>query len=467
MAVGSALVISPSAFASPSITVTAPGIQSFSSWPGSWFVLNQPDEFTVTPYPVATTATSTPQSTNTGYWTQKQVDTRIAHTTQSWVNTSHYVSYQYWVTSGHEATGQRWVTSGHWQSTQYWVNTSHYVSYQYWVNTSHYVSYQYWVNSSHYVSYQYWVNSGYFVYSRHRIITSWHVSTYKQSWRCTYHFWARRSYWMCPNWGWGPTYRYWVTSGHYATGRHWVTSGHYATGRRWVNTSHNVSYQYYDNTSHYATGRRWVTSGYYQTTTTYTTLVTYEAVWVPTVTTVSDQGLKVTSSKLLGVLPGIRDVTSGSPFDGQTYWANDSSTDGGFCNGAEKPLISPSSPAFPDHSTHLFKYTQYFESLGICTFNPDFIQGSNIQAWQINQDVAAMLLRPSWAVTLTYTQVTSVNGSVTSSVPKTKTEDVNGPVMQGPWWTIYWYQGVSCTMVNGHLQCPLGTAENPYPTNNG
>ena len=42
-------VASPSSAALASVTVPLPALQGFSSWPPSWFLLNQPDEFVVTP----------------------------------------------------------------------------------------------------------------------------------------------------------------------------------------------------------------------------------------------------------------------------------------------------------------------------------------------------------------------------------------------------------------------------------
>jgi hypothetical protein len=209
---------------------------------------------------------------------------------------------------------------------------------------------------------------------------------------------------------------------------------------------------------------RSITSWHYQTTTSYTPVVTYKTVRVPTVTTVSAQGLHVTSAQLEGVLPGIEDVTPGSPYDGQEYWAGDAATDGGFCDGGTTPLISPSNPDFPDYSGDLAEYTPYFESLHICTFNPTFIQGNNVQLWQLNGDHAALLLRAEYRVTVSYTLTTTVNGKVTSQVPETQTQDVWSPVYRGPTWPIYAVTGVSCTVNNGMEFCP-GRA--PFPVASG
>jgi hypothetical protein len=193
---------------------------------------------------------------------------------------------------------------------------------------------------------------------------------------------------------------------------------------------------------------RWITSGHYQTTTSYTPLVTYKTIMVPTVTTVSAQGLHISSAQLEGVLPGIQDVTPGSPYDGQEYWAGDAATDGGFCDGGTTPLISPSNPDFPDYSGDLSAYTAYFESKNICTFNPTLIQGNNVQTWQLNGDHAALLLRAKYQVTVSYTLTTTVNGKVTSQVPQTQTQYVWSPVYRGPTWPIYAVTGVSCTVNN-------------------
>jgi hypothetical protein len=209
---------------------------------------------------------------------------------------------------------------------------------------------------------------------------------------------------------------------------------------------------------------RWITSGHYQTTTSYTPLVTYKTIMVPTVTTVSAQGLHISSAQLEGVLPGIQDVTPGSPYDGQEYWAGDAATDGGFCDGGTTPLISPSNPDFPDYSGDLSAYTAYFESKNISTFNPTLIQGNNVQTWQLNGDHAALLLRAKYQVTVSYTLTTTVNGKVTSQVPQTQTQDVWSPVYTGPTWPIYAVTGVSCTVNNGMEYCP-GHA--PFPADSG
>ena len=222
MAVGSFIFASPSAFASPSITVNAPGIQYFSSWPGSWFLLNQPDEFVVTPATTPTTATSQSQSSTTYSLVRKSVTRTVTQTTQTWVNTSHNVSYQYWVTSGYEATGHRWI------STSHWVTSGYYQSYQYWVNTSHWASYRYWVNTSHWVPWRYY-HPGYWTYPYVYPQVRWGWPTPAGDIGCTVisrnvHF--RVNYYRCkhPTWN-GP---------YYTNGRKWISSGYWATGQSGV-----------------------------------------------------------------------------------------------------------------------------------------------------------------------------------------------------------------------------------------
>ena len=456
MAVGSFIAASPSAFASPSITVNAPGIQYFSSWPGSWFLLNQPDEFVVTPATTPTTAISQSQSSTIYSLVRKSVTRTVAQTTQTWVNTSHNVSYQYWVMSGHEATGHRWI------STSHWVTSGYYQSYQYWVNTSHWASYRYWVNTSHWVPWQYW-HPGHVIYAQEGKRVGFNgvvQEAYSPSWGCRWEYtsvqWKARFYSCWYDAGWSPGYytdgRKWISSGYWATSQRWVTSGYDATGQRWINTSHEVTsgywqpYSYYVNTSHWATGQRWVTSGYWQPHTTYSQVTTLVPVWVPTVTTVSAQGLTVTNSTLIGVQPAIQDTTLG------TYWHQE--WYGNFCYGGETPLVNPSSPQFPNYSGSLWNYTFFFESQHICTFNPSYVPNNDTQSWQIAQNMARMLLIPKWSVTVHYTQTTSVNGVVTSSVPQTVTETVNGPTFNGPPWTIAAYTGVSCPETNGIAYCP-------------
>jgi hypothetical protein len=83
---GAVLTVSPSAFASPAININVPQIQGFSSYPSSYFLENQPDEYSVTMQGSAITATSTPETTTTYTYTTKPVVTQVAHTSQTWVN---------------------------------------------------------------------------------------------------------------------------------------------------------------------------------------------------------------------------------------------------------------------------------------------------------------------------------------------------------------------------------------------
>jgi hypothetical protein len=164
------------------------------------------------------------------------------------------------------------------------------------------------------------------------------------------------------------------------------------------------------------------------------------------VTTVVSYAATGTSKRLVGVQPIIQDTTSGTYYHQQWY--------GNFCSGGTIPLISPSSSTFPDYSGALWEYTNFFEGQKICTFNPTSIPGNNVQSWQIAGNTARMELIPKYSITANYNKITTVNGKVTSSVPKTYTETVNGTAFYGPQWPLYSISSSTCSVQSGLTYCP-------------
>jgi hypothetical protein len=167
---------------------------------------------------------------------------------------------------------------------------------------------------------------------------------------------------------------------------------------------------------------------------------------ITTTTTTSETGIGIANEHLIGVQPAIQDVTTGTFWHQEWY--------GEFCYGGTTPLISPESPLFPNYSGQLWKYTAFFGSKHICTFNPTYVQNNNVQTWWMAKNQARMVLTPQYSITLHWTQTTTVNGQVTSSAPQTKTENVNGPTWYGPTWPIDAVTAVTCSIQNGISYCP-------------
>ncbi|MHB8191274.1 MAG: hypothetical protein ACYDHP_12820 [Ferrimicrobium sp.] len=400
LAASALLITSPAAFAStPAIKITVPGIQGFSSIPGSWFLLNEPDEFVVTPSSTVP-APTTQSSTST---------TQPPTPAPTWVNTSHTATGQYWVSSGHWATGWYWANAGYWQSYQYWDDTSH------WRTSWRWVSSGYW--DYRWRAYRHWLSISYAGCHRGGAPASWDA-------------------WWCP------VRSGWVNTSHWQSYQYWVSSGYWATGQYWVNTSHWQSYQYWDNTSHWQSYQYWVSSGYWQS----------HPAPAPIVTTTADTGINIAKETLVGVQPIIQDTSYG-PYYGQEWY-------GTFCYGGQTPLIGPTlpggatNPAFPNFSGSLYKYTYFFEQQHICTFNPTYVASNNVQSWWLAGNTARMVLIPQYSVTATWTQTTTVNGQVTSSVPETQTQTLNGPTFYGPPWPLYAISSISCSIQNGYTYCP-------------
>ena len=418
LAASALLAASPAAFAStPTLNIPAPGIQSFSAIPDSWFLLNQPDEFTVTLGTTAAPPTSQ-SSTTTTYETK---------TGWRYVISGFNQSYQY------QATGRYWVNSGYWATGSRWVNSGYNQSYGYWQDTSHWKTNRYWVTSGyeHYWTYWWYRESQYNAQDPAGEGCAWAgTSNGHWTWHChrTYHQWINTSHWSY--------YSYWVNSGYWATTTRWINTSHWQSYSYWQNTSHWQSYQYT------ATGTRWINTSHWQS---------YQYT-VPVVTTVADTGISIAKETLVGVQPIIQDTTPGTYYGQEWY--------GTFCYGGQTPLIPPAfpngqtNPAFPNFSGQLWKYTYFFEQQHICTFNPTYVANNNVQSWWVAGNMARMVLIPEYSITATYTQTTTVNGTVTSIVPKTVTETVNGPTFYGPPWKLYAISSISCAVQNGLSYCP-------------
>ena len=419
------LAIPAPAFAS--VSITPPAIQGFTSLPSSWWELNLPNEFRVYPGSTPPVVSVQPVSTTSYYPTAVPAYTEVPHTTTTWVTSGYNQPHTTWVTSGYNQPHTSWVTSGYNQPYTYWVTSGYNRPYTAWV-------------SGYNTTYTYWVN-GY---------------SYKGAQQCsTYSGRYNRFYQRC----WIPVVHvqgHWATglrwvSGHWGTAYTYVNTSHLATGYRWVNTSHPVTTYTYVNTSHYVTTYTYVNTSHYVYTTTYVnTLTGWRTVMVPVVTTTTQTGVSVGGVTLNGVTPAIQDVTQGA-YDGLEV-------SGPFCSGAQHALVSPSSPSFPDYSGTEWKYTGYFGSLGICTFNPSYVPGNTVQSWWASGNEARLILTPQWTITVSYTQVMTRNGVVISSTPQTQTQTVWGSPYYGQPWKIRAITAVSCSQVNGYLLCPGKTA---------
>jgi hypothetical protein len=308
-----------------------------------------------------------------------------------------------------------------------------------------------------------WVKSGYRVYGK-----TWVKSGYE----------SYRNVWIQKRWGWGwPnigvrywgcqqvsqnvhfhvsyyrcwTYGGWHNTSHWNYWNYWRNTSHWdnnvpytAYHNVWVNTSHwnyHVPYTAYHNvwvnTSHWnyhvpytAYHNVWVISGHSKT-------VSYTAhnnVWVntshwKTINTTIPAHTATAVGRLVGVQPGIQDTTQGQYYN-ETYY-------GSMCATSTTPLMSPSNPAFPNYSGQVWEYTTFFESNNICTFNPTFIQGNNVQAWLLANNQARLTFTPEYSF--------DINGA---------TQIIGGQTLYGPSWSLNSISSSTCSIINQYTYCP-------------
>ena len=311
--------------------------------------------------------------------------------------------------------GQTWVNSGYWATGWYWANTGYWATGWYWANTGYWATGWYWANTGYWATGWNYVRSGY-----------WHT------------YWFRNCYAAGPyrvpvcNWYWGRT---WVNTSHWQSYNYWVNTSHWQSYNYWVNTSHWQSYNYWVNTSH------WQPYTY-----NVNQIVGYRTIQVPVVTTVAQSNINVSNESLLGVWTEVQNTSNGQRIYGE------------FCNTPTTPLIPPTSPNFPNYSGSPWDYSNFFGSQGICYINASAEDSGLFDSWAVAQQSVQLIITPGWRATVTFNQVTTVNGVVTSSSPVTQTQTITGPAITGPVIPTRYLVGVACAVQNGRSYCPNGPA---------
>ena len=422
------LVVSPTAYAATlNLNGSGPGIQGASMFPNNAMWVNTPTEYNVVPQaggsgqiPNQVVSTNTTNETVT-----TPVYGNVAYQGQEWVNSGYWATGQTWVSSGYWATGQTWVNSGYWQLHTWWAETG------YWQVGWHTVYSGYWAPASYWQP-GYWTcvynpngNGGPCFMGRQWVSGYW----------VYYYQWINTSYTQY--------YSYWVSTAHWASDYHWISTAHWQYYSYWVNTSHWQSYQYWVNTSHWQSYQYWVNTSHWQTYTYYVwQIVGYNTSVVPVVTKVTDSNIHLSNETLLGVQPEIKNTTTGQIVDGS------------FCSTPTTPLIPPTSPSFPDYSGSPWKYANFFWGQNICNVNPGILPTTTFDQWAVAQQSVQLVLIPSWSATVSYNKVTTVNGSVASSVPVTKTETITGTPYTSSAMPTKYLVGISCAVQNGQPYCP-------------
>ncbi len=434
------LVFSPTAYAATlNLNGSGPGIQGASMFPNNAMWVNTPTEYNVVPQ--AGGSGHIPGQVVSNTTSQQTVITpvygNVAYQGQQWVSSGYWATGQYWVSSGYWATGQYWVSSGYWATGQTWVNSGYWQLHTWWAETG------YWQVGWHTVYSGYWAPASY-----------WHGGY----WTCVYNpdgyggpcfmgrqwvsgYWVYYYQWI--NTSYTQYYSYWVSTAHWASDYHWISTAHWQTYSYWVNTSHWQSYQYWVNTSHWQSYQYWVNTSHWQTYTYYVwQVVGYNTSAESVVTKVTDSNIHLSNETLLGVQPEIKNTTTGQIVDGS------------FCSTPTTPLIPPTSPSFPDYSGSPWEYANFFSGQGICNVNPGILPTTTFDQWAVAQQSVQLVLVPSWSATVSYNKVTTVNGSVTSSVPVTKVETITGTPYTSSAMPTKYLVGISCAVQNGIPYCP-------------
>ncbi len=205
--------------------------------------------------------------------------------------------------------------------------------------------------------------------------------------------------------------------------------GHWQSYRYWVNTSHWQSYRYWVNTSHW----QW----YYYTI---RQITGYTTTKVPVVTTVTATNVRILSESLASVWPEV--VT-----------ADHQLIQGYTCFTPTTPLYSSLAPGFPDYSLHPRLYTGFFYAEHICSFDPARFNDLMFEDWVVTHQPVNLVITPTWNVTISYTKVTTVSGTVISSVPETASAAITGTPHVGPALPIKAILGVPCVVFDGQRSC--------------
>ena len=407
---------SPAAAATLNLNGTGPGIQSISSYPNNAMWVNTPTEYNVVPQ--AGGGGPIPEQVVSSTTSQQTVITpvygNVAYQGQTWVN------------SGYYGTGQTWVSSGYYTTGQTWVNSGYFITFTWWAATG------YWQVG------WYWVNSGYWATGWSPGYEQWDFGPDAMGYWVpghSYQYWVSTSGWQY--------YSYWVSTAHWASDQHWISTAHWQYYSYWVNTSHWQSYQYWVDTSHYQSYTYWVDTSHYQSYTYYVwQVVGYSTSVVPVVTKITDSNINLSNESLLGVQPEIKNTTTGQIIDSS------------FCTTPTTLLIAPTSSAFPDYSGSPWQYANFFSGQDICNINPGIMPTTTFDQWAVDQQSVQLVLVPSWTATVSYNKVTTVNGTVTSSVPVTKVETITGTPYTGPTMPTKYIVGVVCAVQNGQSYCP-------------
>ena len=140
------------------------------------------------------------------------------------------------------------------------------------------------------------------------------------------------------------------------------------------------------------------------------TVPTYRTVYTTTTTTTDYTNIRISNVQLVGVQPTLTNTSTGQSVTGQ------------FCSTPSTPIVPASSSTFPDYSSTPWVYSTWFSSHNICNVNTSSssISGTYTQ-WAANGQAAKLVITPTWKATLSYDQVTYVNGVQTSSTPMTQT----------------------------------------------
>jgi len=431
-------VLPQNAFAA---SVSSASVSSFASYPSGYILLNQPIEYSVTP-PPPSTATETYTATkqvpytaynqvpytayeqvpytayhyNVPYTAYRQVSytayRQVPYTAYRQVSYTayhnvpytayHNVPYTAYHTVAYTAYRQVWVSSGYWQpykacwaATWSWVyvgrapNYTLYRGHYYFNGTYHNVYrweetrapgcsfYHRWINTSHYVS------QAYTAYHYNVPYTAWHYNVPYTAW-------------------------------HYNVP--------YTAYRTVAYTAYNtVAYTAYETVAYTA----YKTVAY----TAYNTVAYTAYKQVPYTAYKTVSYTATATGTLVGIQPGIQDTTQGQYYN-ETY-------SGPMCETSTTPLISPSSSAFPDYSGQVWKYTSFFESNNVCTFDPTFIQGNNVQSWLLANNQARLTFTPEYSF--------DINGA---------TQIVGGQTLYGPSWSLDSISSSTCSIINQYTYCP-------------
>ena len=410
---------SPAAAATLNLNGTGPGIQSISSYPSDAMWVNVPTEYNVVPQsggggsvPGQVLSSSTSQQTVT-----TPVYGNVAHTATQWVSSGYYATGQTWVSSGYFQLHTWWAETGYWASGSYYVNSGYYYTHTWWAETGYMAS----ANVVNYVQ---------------TCWGPWYALSCQGQWEYTIiQYWVSTAHWASDLW--------WINTSYWQSYSYWVSTAHWASDYHWVDTSHYQSYQYWVDTSHYQGYTYWVDTSHYQSYTYYVwQVVGYSTSVVSVVTTTTDSNINLSNESLIGVQPEVKNTTTGQIVDGS------------FCTTPTTPLIAPTSSGFPDYSGTPWQYAGFFSGQGICNINVGILPTTTFDQWAVAQQSVQLVLIPSWTATVTYNKVTTVNGSVTSSVPVTKVETVTGAPYTGSTMPTKYIVGVVCAVQNGQPYCP-------------